>query len=214
MNRNVLQLPYQVARTPLALVEEKLVKRLPADSPPRLMFERIVGSFDRVAGRLMNDRQVHSQGSRLREHADTLSDAVQLEQNAAERRRAAAETVQEAEQRADTLRENAQLSQSRGVQEAVENERKEKQAATRRARAQATAAKRQADARATSRLGAVAEKRKLAETRANLSERRASADAKADLDAAAEKKKAAAGRRAEAGKLAALSAAERQARKS
>jgi len=212
--RTLLHLPYQVARTPLALVDATLAKRLPVDSPPRLAFERILGSLDEVAGRLLKDKSVQRRGSRLRARAETLGDAVQLEQDAAERRRAAAEAVQEAERHASRLREDAQRDQSRGVQEAAETEGKAKQAATRRARAQANTAKQRVDARAAAELDAVERKRKLAEARANARKRRASAEAKADLDAAAEKKAAAGVRRSEAAQLAKLTQAKQQARTS
>lgn len=211
--RTLLQLPYQVARTPLAVVDATLAKRLPVDSPPRLAFERILGSLDQVAGRVLNDKSVQRRGDGLRAHAETLGDAVQLEQDAAERRRAAANAVQEAKLHASTLREGAQRDQSRGVQEAVETEAKEKQAATRRARALATTAKQRADAKAAAELDAVERKRKLAEARATARKRRAAATAKADLDAAAEKKAAAGVRRSDAAQLAKLTEAKQQARK-
>ncbi|PZS14182.1 MAG: hypothetical protein DLM57_15130 [Pseudonocardiales bacterium] len=211
--RTLLQLPYQAARIPLTVLDATLLKRLPADSPPRLVFERLLGSLDIVAGRLLGDRGVEHRGAGLREHADTLSDAVKLEQDAEQRRRAAAGTVQEARRQASTLREDAQHRQREGVQEAVENERRDRGAATRRARTQASTAKQQADARAASRLEMIEQKRTSAEARADARTRRATTEAKANLSEAAQKKAGAASRRAEADELATLSEAKQQARK-
>jgi hypothetical protein len=212
--RTLLHLPYHAARMPLAVMDAKLVKRLPADSPPRLAFERILGSLDVVAGRVLNDRHVEDRGAQLRDHADLLGDAVELEHDAAQRRSAAQETVRQAEQQAESLRAAAQREQREGVHEAVENEREEKQAAARRARAQASAAKQQADARAANRLAAVEQKRRQAEAGVQARTSRAVAAAKSELDEAAEKRSAARARRAEADELGKLSNAKQQARKS
>jgi hypothetical protein len=212
--RTLLRLPYQAARTPLAVVDLKLVKRLPADSRPRLAFERFVGSIDEVAGRVLNDRRVEKHGAIVRERADTLGQAVQLEQDAAQRRSAAADTVARAEQRASELREGAQRRQREGVQAAEQNEQKAKQAASRRARAQAAATKRQAEARAASRLETVDQQRKQTEAKAAARKTQATTRAKAQLSDAAAKKATARARRAEADQLGQLSAAKQRARKS
>lgn len=212
--RALLRLPYQAARAPLAVVDTKLVKRLPADSRPRLAFERMIGSIDLAAGRLLDDRGVEKRGAAVRERADTLGHAVQLEQDAAQRRTAAADTVEEAEQRASALREDAQRRQREGVQAAVQDEQKAKQAASRRARAQAAATKRQAEARAASRLETVDQQRKQTEAKAATRTSKATAQAKTQLASAAEKKTAARSRRAQADQLGELSTARQQARKS
>jgi hypothetical protein len=212
--RTLLRLPYQAARTPLAVLDMKLVKRLPADSRPRLAFERFVGSIDEVAGRMLNDCRVEKHGTEVRERADTLSEAVGLEQDAAQRRSAAEKTIHDAEQQASELREDARRRQREGVQAAVQNEQKEKQAAVRRARAQAAASKRQAEAKAASRLETVEQQRQRAETRAGVRTAQATAQAKSSVADAAQKKATARGRRAQADQLGELSEAKQQDRKS
>jgi hypothetical protein len=212
--RTLLKLPYQAARTPLAVLDAKLVKRLPADSPPRLAFERLIGSLDEAAGRVLKDRRVEQHGAEVRERADTLTKAVDLEQDAAQRRSAAADTVRQAEQQASELREDAQRRQREGVQAAVQNEQKEKQAASRRARVQADAAKRQADAKAASRIETVERQRKRAEAQADARKTRATAQATSTLADAAEKKATARNRRADADQLGKLRDAKQRARKS
>lgn len=212
--RTLLKLPYQAARTPLAVIDMKLVKRLPADSRPRLAFERAIGSVDEVAGRVLNDRRVEKRGAQVRERADMLGEAVHLEQDAAQRRSAASDTVQQAEHQANELRDDAQRRQRTGIAAAVENEQKEKQAASRRARAQAAATKRQAEDRAARRLETVEQRRKQTQAQADARTTRATAKAKSSLAGAAEKKATARARRTQADQLGRLSDAKQQARKS
>jgi hypothetical protein len=206
-------LPYQAARTPLAILNTQLVKRLPDDSAPRLVFERILGSIDEAAGRLLDDQSLERRGTELRERADKLGRAVQLEQHATARRRTATETVQDAEQEASALRKDAQSHQREGLQAVLETERKDKQAATRRARAQARAAKQQADARAARKLETVEQQRTVTKARAKARERQANAKASADLAKAAEEKTAAHTRRSEAAQLGKLADVKQRARK-
>jgi hypothetical protein len=211
--RAILHLPYQAARTPLAILDTQLVKRLPDDSAPRLVFERLLGSIDEAAGRLLDDKGLERRGTQLRVRADMLGRAAQLERRAAARRRAATETVQDAKQDAGALRNGARSYQRDGVQAALETERKAKQAATRRARAQASTAKRQADARAARKLESVEQQRTVSEARAKARERRANAKASADLARAAAEKTAARTRRSEAAQLGKLADVKQRARK-
>ena len=48
--RTLLVVPYKFYRLPLAVVDEQVARRLPADSAPRLVFDRALGSYDRLAG--------------------------------------------------------------------------------------------------------------------------------------------------------------------
>ena len=45
----LLRAPYRLARLPLTVVESRLVALMANDSPPRLAFERALGSLDMVA---------------------------------------------------------------------------------------------------------------------------------------------------------------------
>ncbi len=211
--RTLLLMPYLAARTPLSLVDTKLVKRLPVDSPPRLAFERLVGSVDAVAGRLLRDSSVESSGTERRERADTLSQAVRLEQDAAAHRQAADEAITQGAEQADQLRDAAERQQHEGIQTAVATERKDKQAATERAQARAEQAKDEADARAAAKLATVERQRKQAEARATGRKQRAGAAAKSELTAATQKRQGARARRAEADQLGDLAEAKQEARK-
>jgi hypothetical protein len=199
--RTLLHLPYQTARTPLAVLDTQLVRRLPDDSAPRLVFERILGTIDEAAGRLLNSKELEVRGTELRKGADKVARAAQLQRQAATRRRAATETVQGAKRNARYLRNEAQRHQRDGVQAALATERKAEQAATRRAGAKARTAKQQADARAARKLDTVERQRTATETQAEARERRANGKASSDLAKAAADKTAARARRSEAAQL-------------
>lgn len=63
MGPRLLAYPYQVARTPLAVLDVTLARRLPADSTVRRTFDRAFGSLDLVAGRLFTDQTLLRQGA-------------------------------------------------------------------------------------------------------------------------------------------------------
>lgn len=48
----VIALPYEIARLPLAIVDDNLLNRLPATSGPRVRLDRTIGSVDKIAGTL------------------------------------------------------------------------------------------------------------------------------------------------------------------
>jgi hypothetical protein len=212
-SRTLLHLPYQAARTPLTLLDATLFQRLPDDSPPRLAFDRLVGSIDEVAGRLLDDETIERRGTELRDRADKLSRALQLAEAAAEHRRAAADTIHDAEHEADTLRADAERHQVDGVEEAVATEREEERAVTRRARAQAEATKQQADARAERQVASVEQERKRTEARVSARQRQATGKVGAELHEAAERKSAARSRRSDADRLGELAEQKQRARK-
>ena len=54
-----LYLPYQLARRPLDLVDEKLMHRLPEGTPPRVLFDRVLETVDRIATRILTE-QAHA----------------------------------------------------------------------------------------------------------------------------------------------------------
>lgn len=59
MNRHVLpQIPYQLARTPLAMLDASLGRRLPAGAVPRRAVTLLLGTLDSVAGRLIDGSPV------------------------------------------------------------------------------------------------------------------------------------------------------------
>jgi hypothetical protein len=171
--RTLMYLPYQAARAPLALLDAQLVRRLRDDSPPRLALEQVLGSIDEVAGRLLKDENIERRGTDLRHRAGKVTDARQLEHQAAARRAGATQTLQKARLKAAKSRTYAQNRQRESLREAAENEAKTRRATTRLTRAQASTTTRDAEVRAAHKL-----------------ETRATAKANADRSRAADAKTA------------------------
>jgi len=182
--RTLMYLPYQAARAPLALLDAQLVRRLRDDSPPRLALEQVLGSIDEVAGRLLKDENIERRGTDLRHRAGKVTDARQLEHQAAARRAGATQTLQKARLKAAKSRTYAQNRQRESLREAAENEAKARRATTRLTRAQASTTTRDADVRAAHKL-----------------ETRATAKANADRSRAADAKTATRRQRAQTAHL-------------
>jgi hypothetical protein len=121
--RTLLALPYKFYRVPLAVVDEQVARRLPADSGPRLVFDRALGSYDRLAGRLLGDVAVAEQGSDRIARSAKLAGAVALERDAAAHRDQAAEEIESGQRSAALKRKAAQQRLADGLDEANARER-------------------------------------------------------------------------------------------
>lgn len=211
--RTLFALPYEAARTPLIVLNVALANRLAPDAAPRLAFERILGSLDENAGRLLGSPRIEHRGTRVRDRADKLARAVQLEQDADARRSAATDKAAEAEHRAQNLRSKAQRRHRDGLSDAAQTEAKETRAATAKAQTRQAKATEQADARAAAKLKQVEARRAAAENRARTQEAKATARAATKLNDAEAKRAEARKRRADANQLGQLAAAKRAGRK-
>jgi hypothetical protein len=141
--RTAAALEYKALRLPAQVVEQRVVSRFLADDNAiRLGFERLLGTLDRQAGRLLCDEALTRRGDALIQRADVLARAVTLEQQAAATKEAADERLRAEKQAADERRAQAR---SERAQEA------------RKARTADQAAKRRAAKKATSRVKAAAE---------------------------------------------------------
>ena len=83
----VLRFQYQLARFPLQLIEDRVMVRLSAEAPARLLYERSVGTLDAIVGRLLGDADLHKRGAALVERSDVLGLAAQLGASATQTRR-------------------------------------------------------------------------------------------------------------------------------
>jgi hypothetical protein len=212
ITRTLLQLPYRAARTPLTLFDTALVRRLPKESAPRLTFERILGSIDEIAGRLLDNDGIEQRGTKLRERAEKLGHAMELEQQAASRRNAAGDTLRSAKEKAGALHDEAQQRTREGLRAAADTERKGKQTAAKRADELADTAKERVDQAAADRLAAVEHDRNQTEKQAAAREERATEKAKEDLHQVAQQRTDAAERRADADQLSELVDAKKDSR--
>ena len=58
MISTLIALPYELARLPLAIVDNGLSSRLPETSGPRVALDRAIGSADKLAGALLRNDQI------------------------------------------------------------------------------------------------------------------------------------------------------------
>lgn len=80
--RDLIALPYRVVRTPLAIVDFQLARRLPENSQARVLFERTLGTADHLAGRLLRDESLARMG------ADHRTDAARVAERSAAKQEA------------------------------------------------------------------------------------------------------------------------------
>src|SRR6476619_4047744 len=78
----VLRFQYQLARVPLQLIEDRVVARMDAESPARLMYERSMGRLDLAVGGALGANDVQRRGAALVERSDELARAARLEEAA------------------------------------------------------------------------------------------------------------------------------------
>jgi hypothetical protein len=213
MLSTLISLPYEIARKPLALVDDSLEDRLPETSLPKVTLDRAIGQADRIAGTLLRNREIARRGAERIDRTEKLLTAARLEKQAAAERQLADDTGRNGRQQAAQLREAAEKHVSRGLQEADETEA----AGKREARAEAArtaAAKKAAAAEKAQAREAAAEQRK--NQQANAAEARkmaAQRSAAKKAERAAESRKAAASQRADAERLEELTEAKKQDRK-
>jgi hypothetical protein len=210
-SRSLLTLPYQLTRAPLALLDGQ-VARLPEASLPRLMFDRLVGSYDQLAGRLLNDPDIAQRGFDRAARSSKVADAVELEREADERREAAATIAADGQRRAAETAKQAEQRLVSGLETAAAEAREGKQAAAADARAVAARKKEQAEERTARRLSSIEQNVNRAETVANTRANSARKTAKAKLDDAARERAKASEKRTDADQLDDLASAKRRSR--
>lgn len=209
----LLAMPYQLTRAPLAVFDRRIARRLPENSLPRVAFDRALGTYDQLAGRLLRNTAITQSGVDRMERSGKLARAAVLEREAADRRDQAVAVGTDGYQTAQQKRAAAQDRRSSGLAEAAVAERHGKQAAARNARARAQADKEQADVHARQRVSAIEEGVQRVEDAADAQKKSAQRTAKAKLQNAAETKSDAAATRRDAARLSQLTDAQRRSRK-
>jgi hypothetical protein len=214
MNTGILlTVPYKLYRVPLAVLDHQVAQRLRVDSPPRLAVDRVLGSYDRVAGRLLNDDDIAEQGRERIARRGKLAGAVALERDAAARREQAAKAAVSGRRSAAAKRQQARQRLADGLAAADAAERQGKQRAATRARSQAKNNKQQADAATKRRVNSVQNRLKQADAATDAKLQQARRGAKAKLENAVSTKAAANSARTNADQLSQLAAAKRNSRK-
>jgi len=213
MISTLISLPYELARRPLALVDDQLSERLSETSPTRVVLDRALGSADKLAGTVLRNPGIAERGAERLERSHRLATAARLEEQADVRREAAQDTVLTARQEADRKRRAAQERAESGLDEADKVEARGKQEATERAAGTASAKKDAADQKAAGRKSAAEQRQERVASAAEAKKRAAQKQAKAELDDARQGKEAAAEARADAERLEDLTEAKKRARK-
>ena len=72
MISTLIALPYEIARSPLAIAENRLSRRLPETAGPRVTLNRAIGSADKLAGTLLGNRAIAQRGADRLERSDKL----------------------------------------------------------------------------------------------------------------------------------------------
>lgn len=211
--RGVAKLEYTVVRAPLSLLERQVFARYLADDAAlRLGFERLLGSLDSFAGRILADEQVARRGQALSHRSAMLDKAAMLEAKAEQRKSQADQQLEASAEQARQDRLDADRKRQANITAARRKEQAEKRQARQQAEAQAAAEKQRSTQQAQAKINA-AERAKAAERNriANRQEQAAAAP-KRQLADANSTKQAADAKRGEAGRLSALATAEREQR--
>ncbi|MCV7420345.1 IF2 family translation initiation factor [Mycobacterium yunnanensis] len=211
--RTILRLQYQLVRLPLQLIEERVVSRLDAEAPARLVYERSLGVLDATVGNALGDARLKRTGASLAKRSDELARAARLEDAANEElRRAEADLRASRENVVDEVRD-ARAQREQSVDEAAAAAEKRTRAAADAAQRRAGATKKEADDIAA-RLTKQAEAAKRAdEQRIESVEKRVTAAAEDTLDDARQKQDAARAKRADADRLEELADTEKEKRR-
>jgi|1185.fasta_scaffold147826_2 hypothetical protein len=211
MIRNLITLPYELARKPLALADERLSGKLPDALAQR--FGKALGTADALAGTVLRKPEITERGVDRVDRATRLLQADRLEREADAQQAHARETAQRGAQEAARKREAARERAADGLDEADKIEARSKQEAKERAEKTAASKKAAADKRASTKKTA-AERRKAQVTSvANATQQGAQRRAKAELDEARDDMQSAAEARADAQRLSDLTNATKRDRK-
>jgi hypothetical protein len=213
MIQTLISVPYEIARLPLVIIDNRLSTRLSETSSARMTLDRAIGSADKIAGALIRDRQIAKRGTDRIEHSDKIRTAARLKQEAASRRERARETANTGTHNAAQKRHAAQARAVSGLAEADATKARGMQQAKATAAKTASAKKAAADKRAATSTVAVEQRKKRANTAADAKKRAAQTRAKTEIGDARRTKQSAAEARADAERLSDLTAAKKKTRK-
>lgn len=213
MIKQLIALPYEISRLPLALAEDSLAKRLPEDSGPRVGLERAIGTADKLAGAVLRNPEIAKRGADRLDQSQKLATAARLEREAERRHEQARQTAHEGHQEAKQMRADAQERAVKGLEEADVTEARAKQQAKERAQKAAAMKKAAATQKARTKKTAAESREKAKTAAAEAKKKTAQKKAKAELEDARESKQAADAARADADRLEELTEAKKQQRR-
>jgi len=206
----ILRLQYRIARTPLQLVEDRLMPRFGQAAPGRLMYERALGAVDAAAGNALKDAALEESGISRIQRAAALSDAMRLDDLAAEKKEHAQDQLARKREKAASAPQQAQAEAEERVASAQERAEQKTAQATRSAAEKTAEAKRKIEQSADQSVAAAEKAKRSAQNRSKAAEKAVTDVADEEMDDAAAKRRAATGARARADRLGDLSDSERQ----
>jgi hypothetical protein len=209
---SILRFQYQLVRFPLEVIEERLVARMGAEAPVRLVYERSLGVLDATVGSVLGDPRLKRQGASLAKRSDELARAARLDAAASQDLKQADADYKASRQEAAEDLQDARAAKKDAVEGARNTAETRKRAAMERAEKSATAAKQQADDVAARRKEAAREAERRDLDRIQTAERQATGAATTKLDDARTKRQEAGAKRAQADRVEQLADVEKQAR--
>lgn len=199
--RAVLRMQYRIARTPLALIEQRYIANLDPVAPGRLLFERSFGALDVAIGRTLGDRELARRGDALAERSELIAESVRLEAEAEAQRELADDELAEKRDKAANEPTKAHAAAKERIDRTRSEATEQKQDAAREVANRTAASKAAVEQDAQREIGAV-EKRKDAEKQAvSTVEAARRAEADEQLDEAAQQRAEAADKRLHAERL-------------
>lgn len=211
---SILRFQYQLVRIPLQVIEERVVARMGAEAPARLVYERSLGVLDATIGSALGDPRLKRQGASLAKRSDELARAARLDATASQNLKQADADYKASRQDAAEDLQDARAARKHAVEEARNTAEERKRAAAERAEKSATVAKQQADDVAARRKEAAREAERRDLDRIQTAEKKATAAATTKLDDARAKRQEAGSKRAQADRVEQLANVEKRERQS
>ena len=141
----VLRFQYRVVRFPLQLIEDRVVARMGAEFPVRLVYERSLGVLDAKVGNALGDRQREERGAALAERSDALDRAARLDAAATQKKEHADDELKAKRDKAIVDQQKAHATKEHEVAETRRTAEQRKRTAEADAESRTAAAKNQAD---------------------------------------------------------------------
>jgi hypothetical protein len=210
----VLRFQYRIVRLPLALIEERVVARMGADVPTRLLYERALGLLDAAAGNALGDYSLGRRGAALAERSAALRRAAQLDADADQASRQSSADLKAKSDKAIEVRQDARAAKKREVDQARASAEDRQHAADEAATQRIAAAKKQADDVAAQLKKSAETAKRTKQARITAHERKASAAANSKLDDSAARRNKANSKRAHADRVEELAGIEKEKRQS
>jgi hypothetical protein len=211
---SVVRFQYQLLRRPLQLIEDRVIARMPAEAPARLVYERSLGVLDATVGNVLSDRRLEHRGGALVQRSDALSHAAALDAQAARTQQQADADLKAHSEAAAEDQNEARAAKEEAIEQARTTAEERKRTATESAKERTAAATKQADEVAARRKDSAEAAKRQEHQRVQATEKQATDAAAAKAKDAQAKRGEAESTRAQANRVEMLADREKQKRRS